>query len=802
MGGLSAPRDTRDWMQAVNRQLREVRQGMPVLVGQVVGEVHDEIIRDVHRTPDKPVELQLQTAIYTETVSSRRWARVMVDFPDVTKATDGTDIEVSQYELWGKDVTGGALTGSTSAVAGMAAPGLTLPGLAATPANKAIEATLVKDWVRLTTATISSLEKDGFLPGSIWAFRARAIGMGMATPGEWSDESVLQMVADDTPPAQPSQPILSVVRGTIQVRWDGLSVAGAMPGDFRYLEVAQGPASSPENIVTRFYRGGGLHVAAGFGYYVPQFFRFRAVDESGNKSPWSAQAVGYSTPMVDTDVILSTIDAAKTHLKNIDAGVSILPNSIITEHLVVTEEMTAALAAFLHVRAGMIEANAVEADSIAAGAVLASKLEADLALVTAIIAGNPLGTHAQMDQYGFRVFAEDPTDGIPNEVVRMGVATTSDYFAITRANGTLAATISQDGVASFTQVNATDALYYKGNEIGQFLSAGPRGPVYKGELSSDIDNVTTAYGLVEGEWISDGTDRQLLFKFGIHTYPTSGGSEVILELRYTTDGSSPRVDSALVLSVSLGNTSTVTYDQKNFEHSIRPTTMNPAFLTPGTRGRFLMVIKRGNGDTLRPRAGLSTYMYIDDIGKGIPHTPSFNPGGGSNPAPPPPVPVKQNYVQQWGANDSRSYTGGNAIYNYNTGQMYQGLSPAGYGNLKSIATFAGGSLGQWMVDALAGASINYVRVYFNFNHWYYNSGGTARIGLHGHTSIPGSFSSNGVVVDSGGWPKPGARWVDIPSQHWWGFQSGAYRGVSLEGDGGYGTYGYADRPTIEIGYTK
>lgn len=794
---IGQPRDTREWMESVNRQLRETRQGMPVLIGQVVGQVKDEIITDVNRTPAKPVEITYQTALYTETTSDRRWARVLVDFPDVTKATDATDITVGSYELWGRDESNNALSSTTSAVAGVAAPGLTFPGLAATPANKAIMAKLTRDWTLLTTSGASSLSKDGFLPGSVWRFRVRAIGRGMATPGLWSDEFVVQMEPDTTPPPQPTKPFLDIARGSITVRWDGAAVTGAMPADLRYLEVAQGDSSSPENIVTRFYRGGGVFVASGFPYYTPQYFRFRAVDASGNTSPWSEQGVGYTTPLVDTDVILSKIDAAKTLLENIDAGESILSSTIATRHLAVTEDMTAALAEFLHVRAGMIEANAVDVDALQAGSVSAAKLEATLALVTAIIAGDPMGTHAQMDARGFRVFAADLTDGIPNEVVRMGVADTDDYFAIMRSNGTLAATISQDGVGSFSQLNATDAMYYKGQEIGQYLNNGPRGPIYKGELSSDVDNITTAYGLIEGEWITDGTDRQIQFEFGVHTYPTPGGSELILELHYTIDGSTPSVNSALVFSVSLGDTSTRSYDQKFFKHTIRPTTMHGAFTTPGTRGRFLMVIKKGNGDTLRPRAGLSTFMYISDIGKGIPHTPSFNPGGGSNPAPPPPVPAKQTYVTQWGANNSASYTGGNGYYNYNTGQMYQGLSPAGYGNLKSIATF------NDMTGALSGASINYIRVYFNFNHWYYNAGGTARIGLHGMSGVPGSFSGNlGIVAVSGGWPKPGARWIDIPSQYWGGFQSGAYKGVYLEGDGSYETYGYADRPTIEISYTK
>ncbi len=129
--------------------------------------------------------------------------------------------------------------------------------------------------------------------------------------------------------------------------------------------------------------------------------------------------------------------------------------------------------------------------------------------------------------------------------------------------------------------------------------------------------------------------------------------------------------------------------------------------------------------------------------------------------------------------------------------MYQGLSPAGYGNLKSIAVFPD------MTGELAGATIHYVRVYFNFNHWYYNSGGTARIGVHGHTGLPGSFGSVGpMTAFSGGWPKPGARWVELSAGHFDGFRTGQWRGVYLEGDGTYGTYGYADRPTLEIRYTK
>jgi hypothetical protein len=108
-----------------------------------------------------------------------------------------------------------------------------------------------------------------------------------------------------------------------------------------------------------------------------------------------------------------------------------------------------------------------------------------------------------------------------------------------------------------------------------------------------------------------------------------------------------------------------------------------------------------------------------------------------------------------------------------------------------------------MTGALAGATITGVRVYFNFNHWYYNSGGTAIIGVHGHTGIPGYDWGRGPwSVISGGWPKPGARWVDLSSSHWNGFKTGEWKGVYLDGDNTYGTYGYADRPIIGISYSK
>ncbi len=379
----------------MERQVRDATSGIRPLVNAAIGTVVDSIDQSSALHPTAPIELTYQTALYID--SQGRWrVRFMLDFPDVTKSTTAVDIQIEQYELWGRRVSGSLLALTTDAVAGLAAPGATLPGLASTPANRAIAA-LDLPWELMSLNADSYFRTDGFEPGTLWEFRARAMGVGMTIPGEWSPVVQVQMLADTTPPSQPTPPVLTVQRGTITATWDGQAVTGAMPADFRYAILAHGTDTSPTHEIARFGRGGGFKVVANIPYYDPQFFRLKAVDESGNESPWSEQAVAYTTPLVDKDIILSTIDAAQTYLKNIDAGVSILPNTIITEHLVVTEEMTAAIANFLHVRADMMEVNEIWADAAWFGVADAILVRSDMFEGKAFTGGTFTGTLFQTD---------------------------------------------------------------------------------------------------------------------------------------------------------------------------------------------------------------------------------------------------------------------------------------------------------------------------------------------------------------------------------------------------------------------
>lgn len=369
------PRDMREYFRILERQSAQLR-GIPALIHNTVTVIKDENKQDKERRPAAPVELSAQTAFYLDT-SSRRRVRFVMDFPDVVFHTDGTPATIQQYELWGRDETESALKKTVSAVPAQALPGMTMPGLTATAENVEI-AEEEKPWFIQSTNVQSFFRVDGYIPGSVWRFRARALGASTVQPGEWSEEIVVQMLADASPPPQPTAPTVVASRGQLTVTWDGLAVSGAMPPDFSYAILAHGTESSPTFEVARFGRGGGFKVITDIPYYDPQFFRVRAYDESGNGGPWSEQATGYTTPLVDKDLIISKLDAAKTHLKNINAGVSILPNTIITEHLLVTESMTAAIAEFLVVNADQINVNSLFADQIFTGLLDATVVRADM----------------------------------------------------------------------------------------------------------------------------------------------------------------------------------------------------------------------------------------------------------------------------------------------------------------------------------------------------------------------------------------------------------------------------------------
>lgn len=451
-------------------------------------------------------------------------------------------------------------------------------------------------------------------------------------------------------------------------------------------------------------------------------------------------------------------------------GTIIATDSVLAPHIKASEEMSAKLATFLKVNAGM--------------------LEAELVLGTKIIAGPKTGTHVELTSDGFRAFAEDPTGGAPREAVRLGVASTRDYLTLTDAAGNPVVNMDEEGKVSGEQVSARTQLWYQGRELSSILADMPRGLRGYGDFYSGVSNISTEYGIFDTlVRVEPGRAYKVTLNGSTSSASAAGGVLHIIRAAASSDGSvAPTLSSGEI---------------KRFEHDYTttlPKPINPSFLwyptaTAPTIYRLLWSLNKYGGGTATWIGG---EMIVEDIGVQQKTAGTANTGGGTTAAP------VQVYTQRWETTALRNYkNNGNTIDTYSTTQMFQGLSPqAGVGNIKSLALFGTGSLGQSITTALNGATVNWIRVYFDFRHWYNNAGGTARIGLHAADQLPATFGSTGPVVISGGWPKPGQRWVEIPSDRHAGFKSGSNKGVTLEGDSTLGTYGYANPPTLEINYTK
>lgn len=292
---LQKPRDMREWQQYVERGLAEARRGTSIAISHADDKatvIRDEVDSYKNLTPTSPIELDYQTSTYID-VNGKRRGRVVVDFPDVVLSTDAQALTVNSYELSGQD------QGSSPLDA----------------------------WRTLATSDTSSLMAMDFAPGSVWKFRVRALSGNFTKPGLWSTETQVTITSDTTAPPQPSTPIVTANGGTLKVEWDGLAAGGgAMPADFARLEVYFGLATSPTTKITSFYEAS-FDVIPKSAYNAAHYFRFRAVDTSGNYSAYSTQASGTPTPLVDVDVILAKIDAATTEIVNIGAA-SILNGAI------------------------------------------------------------------------------------------------------------------------------------------------------------------------------------------------------------------------------------------------------------------------------------------------------------------------------------------------------------------------------------------------------------------------------------------------------------------------------------------
>lgn len=428
------------------------------------------------------------------------------------------------------------------------------------------------------------------------------------------------------------------------------------------------------------------------------------------------------------------------------------------------------------------------------GAVTAEKLESQLVLASEVIAGNPNGNHAKLDGNGFRVMAP-PTDGAaPAEVIRLGTET-DDYFGVVGADGNLTASITAAGGVSAKEVNVADTLTLKGEDLGSKIDYMPQRLTAWGQVPIDsttmLINGSGEIGLFELGWDSnqeDGRDSRM-YRFSLNPLlirSTSVG-QAGLRLRYTTDGTKPTINSQL-LQYSYGWIGAAS----GFQSLVIDRIIGS---NNGEYIRVLVTLWNGTSGTASVvKDSNQTHMFstVVDLGGSTSPTAIASTGGGTTGTKAPVTTTKE-----YKANAIKSYTGTGAWYNYNTGYMYSGQSPANYGDLRSVATFPS------FTSDLSGATVNDVWIYVYYDFWYYGSGGNAPISLHGYSSPPGSSPALSYSMTSTGWPRAAGRWVRLPDSTYAGFKSGTYKGFGLGGrGGGLVEYGYAHDARIKIRYTK
>ena len=397
---------------------------------------------------------------------------------------------------------------------------------------------------------------------------------------------------------------------------------------------------------------------------------------------------------------------------------------------------------------------------------------------------------------GIRVFG---TDGFETSAL---VSNRPNLFSISK-DGDTVASINQEGLASFhaVTVQGIDAdadgvietgLEIYGTEFTEWLNPLPKGLVAFGSrtVASGYSAVIAPFQQLDAVLLP-GRAYKLKSRgyFGTDT----NASRVVASLRYTTDGTAAGTTSGQACSLRSPNNYAA--------NGLMYYELEKMFYVGGSVPvEYSFVIchqpDAGVGKSRMYGAGSdAAEMWVEDVGLSTPDT------GIDRTAPTPPV-TKKTYTTTWSNTSSGTYkdTGTKRTNTTDVVQGYTGVDTNG--NNRGLFIFPS------MTSTLSGSTVNKIEVYCYFNHWYYNGGGTARINVHGYSSAPASSPSLTYATQSTGWPKPGGRWVTLPSSFHAGFISGAYRGFGLgPGASNSQTYygranGTAGAAKIRITYTK
>lgn len=420
------------------------------------------------------------------------------------------------------------------------------------------------------------------------------------------------------------------------------------------------------------------------------------------------------------------------------------------------------------IKAGEIEtphmkANSINADRLIANSITADKVNATSVGAELITAGTlrtaGTGERLELNSQGVVLYGSDSDEG-DYERVRLGP---SGNNLLTIGD----TAVSGDSISS-PRANFGE-LAVGGKSVSDLLWDLPRGMRAWGELTTDsqLDSDTGNYARRAELQTTLEPNRLYRIALSSHYITTTYGTNTtaVEELRFSYDAT-PIIEHL--------NPGSGTYRGVQYRHLI---TTGNAYASPGIE--FMLNTGDWTGERifwlmwlLRPehgsaairvlaRSDYAPVLSIEDMGPSQPSIMKrWNDGNGGGSQDTAPTVVRR--TDTWGAG---GYGG-----DVKNGTVYQG-SYSSYGN-----RYGGWIFSSAMRSALSGSTIEKFEAYLENAHWYYGSGGTARI-------VPNDGSYKGVGfgttnVESANWPRYAGRWVTIPSSWYPYIASGTYRGLS------------------------
>lgn len=609
-------------------------------------------------------------------------------------------------------------------------------------------------------------------PGVEYEIQVRAVDS--STPqhfSEWSESEIFSAIMDNIAPATPAPPVIASSMSAIQVQhFLGVATGGQfnLPPDLAYLEVhVGGPAFFPDATT----RVGKIVAEAGnirSGTPVIQTFnidhteniwvRVIAVDRAGNRSSPSGAVTG----------IANLID---------DAHISDLTASKIT--------------------AGTISSAIILAGSIKTA---------------------ESGARAEMNFEGFRIYSEDddPT------VSLLGNPETNGNFLLIKdledPSVTLAG-IDGLGRGSFQDITVTNDITIAGeNLIADIVNPRSKGVVAIGVYDGDPvvgggQNVDR--GFLEISFIAEESRTYMIY--GVTEFESASGTNERMAMRlYDFGDAQPTLPpsgidrlqqsiSSLVGSAGVNSAAQIVY---------------AGTFTPGLH-RVLWTFAGQLGNcTVNALTGVSvpsvSLLWVEDVGIPLSDTVIVNDGGvdalGTTATPDKPAPPKPKveYTKTYNCTWSGTYRSNGDYSSSHGATMVQGDSGADswLNDARSLCGFDSAAIRRDLADA----TIKYCYITLYANHWYWNDGGTARIGTHNYSSRPSSWTGSRVDeqrVSSSDWPKPGKRKVSLGTGIGNEFKSGVSKGIALGPTSGsktqYGRFNgdnQSNQPVLTIVYVK